>query len=147
MPEKFRKRISDQFPAGFQTISRCPTTVFSVSGAYRSVRLHSNEWDPDIRFGCSGNWCRSRVGTGAEMKCTVHAVVVPPMQRGTAYAHATSGRCIALKGDRSTMMALCDEVRLYNSGGRGRVVVDTNDWQEAVYLEHSACFAHLGFAA
>ena len=81
------------------------------------------------------------------MKCTVHAVVVPPMQRGNAYAHSLSGKCVTFTGARAQMMALCDEVRLYNNGERGRVMVDTLDWEGAVYLEHSACLAHLGNVA
>jgi len=81
------------------------------------------------------------------MKCTVYAVVIPPMQPGKAYAHTKRGRCIAFTGERAKMIALCDEVRLYNLGNRGRVVVDTKDWETPVYLEENACFAHLEIAA
>lgn len=81
------------------------------------------------------------------MKCTVHAVVVPPMQSGTAYAHARNGKCIAFTGDRAKMIALCDEVRLYNNGARTPVLVETTDWEGVVCVAGSECLAHLGIAA
>jgi len=81
------------------------------------------------------------------MKCTVYAVVIPPLQRGSAYAHTQTGKCIAFTGERTKMIALCDEVRLYNNGDRARVVVDTNDWEEAAYLAETACLADPGLVA
>lgn len=69
------------------------------------------------------------------------------MQGGTAYGHTKNGKCIAFTGERSRMMALCDEVRAYNNGDRRRVVVDTHEWEKAAYIEESACFAHVERAA
>ena len=81
------------------------------------------------------------------MKCTVYAVVIPPMQRGTAYAHTKTGKCITFTGRRSRMIALCEEVRRYNIGERDAVRVDTKDWHKTQYVEQSQCFAHLERAA
>lgn len=77
------------------------------------------------------------------MICTVYAVVVPPMQRGTAYAHAADGRCIAFTADRARMLALCNDVRRYNEGVRGRVLIETHDWEKVSCIAKSKCFAHL----
>jgi hypothetical protein len=82
-----------------------------------------------------------------EMQCTVYAVIVPPVKRGTAYAHDRNGKCIAFTGDRAKMIALCNEVRLYNSGARSRVLVETRDWEGVVCVPRSECMAHLGLVA
>jgi hypothetical protein len=81
--------------------------------------------------------------TKCSMICTVYAVVVPPMQRGTAYAHAKNGKCVRFTGDRAKVIALCDQVRLYNEGVRSRVLVETNYWDEVASVDKSNCFAHL----
>ena len=81
------------------------------------------------------------------MICIVHAVVVPPMQRGKAYAHAANGECIVFTGEREKMIALCNEVRLYNYGTRSDVLVETDDWQGATRIDSSQCFVHPTLAA
>lgn len=81
------------------------------------------------------------------MMCTVHAVVVPPMQRGKAYAHDANGECVVFTGDREKMIALCKEVRLCNYGMRSDVLVETADWDGVASIASSQCFAHPALAA
>lgn len=69
------------------------------------------------------------------------------MQPGTAYAHTRNGKCITFTGDRAKMVALCDDVRLYNKGARGRVLVETTHWEGVVCVARSECFAHLDLVA
>jgi len=84
------------------------------------------------------------------MVCTVHAVIVPPMQNGTAYAHARSGECVVFTGEPAKMLGLCNAVRLYNEGTGEAVIVETEDWERALCISSSACLAdcaHVALAA
>lgn len=76
------------------------------------------------------------------MQLTVHAVLVPPLKCGLAYAHAGDGRCVTFTGDRDAMIALCNEVKAFNRGMRGPVHVDAAQWRELEYVREHDCPAH-----
>lgn len=76
------------------------------------------------------------------MELTVHAVVVPPLKCGVAYAHTAAGRCVRFSGERSDMIALCNQVKAYNYGTRGPVRVDTGNWREVDFVTQDDCPAH-----
>lgn len=76
------------------------------------------------------------------MQLTVHAVLVPPLKTGVAYAHNSDGRCVTFTGDRDAMVALCNEVKAHNCGTRGPVLVHAGQWREISYVERDECPAH-----
>lgn len=76
------------------------------------------------------------------MELTVHAVVVPPLKCGVAYAHTDTGRCVRFSGERCDMIALCDEVKAHNYGTRGPVRVHAGNWRELCYVTQNDCPAH-----
>jgi hypothetical protein len=81
------------------------------------------------------------------MELTVHAVLVPPLKCGVAYAHTDAGRCVRFSGERSAMIALCDEVKAYNYGTRGPVRVHARNWRDLRYVTQDDCPAHCSYAA
>ena len=76
------------------------------------------------------------------MQLTVHAVLVPPLKCGLAYAHTANGRCVTFSGDREAMIALCNEVKAFNRGTRGPVSVHAAQWRELAYVTEHDCPAH-----
>ena len=76
------------------------------------------------------------------MLLEVHAVVVPPLKCGVAYAHTGNGRCVTFTGDREAMIALCNEVKSCNRGSRGPVRVQAGQWRELSFVEPHDCPAH-----
>lgn len=76
------------------------------------------------------------------MQLTVHAVLVPPLKCGLAYAHTGAGACVTFTGAREAMIALCNEVKAYNHGTRGPVKVHAGEWQELAYVRPGDCPAH-----
>lgn len=81
------------------------------------------------------------------MELTVHAVLVPPLKCGVAYAHTENGRCVRFSGERDDMIALCDEVKAYNYGRRGPVRVSAGNWREVGFVTQDDCPAHESSAA
>lgn len=76
------------------------------------------------------------------MELTVHAVLVPPLKCGAAYAHTADGRCVTFTGERNAMIELCNEVKAFNRGNRGPVRVDASEWHGLEYVQADACPAH-----
>jgi hypothetical protein len=76
------------------------------------------------------------------MQLTVHAVLVPPLKCGLAYAHTGDGRCVVFTGDREAMIELCREVKACNTGTRGPVLVEAEQWRDLQYVGHDDCPAH-----
>lgn len=81
------------------------------------------------------------------MQFTVHAVLVPPLKCGIAYAHTQDGRCVRFSGERHAMIALCDEVKAFNYGQRGPVHVQAENWREIRFLAQDDCPGHESSAA
>lgn len=76
------------------------------------------------------------------MQLTVHAVLVPPLKCGVAYAHTGKGQCVTFSGDREAMIELCNEVKAYNQGTRGPVLVHARQWRDLSFLQRHDCPAH-----
>ena len=76
------------------------------------------------------------------MELIVHAVIVPPMKCGLAFAHAPDGRCITFTGERTALVALCEAVKLHNMGERDRVCVRAADWQNVEPVPQRECPEH-----
>lgn len=76
------------------------------------------------------------------MQLTVHAVLVPPLKCGAAYAHNENGRCVAFTGERDAMISLCNEVKAYNTGMRGPVHVQASEWRELAFVPQDDCPTH-----
>ncbi len=76
------------------------------------------------------------------MQLIVHAVLVPPLKCGVAYAHTARGRCVTFTGDREAMIALCEEVKAHNRGLRGPVHTRAAQWRELSYVQQHDCPAH-----
>ncbi|HEY9180988.1 MAG TPA: hypothetical protein VIO32_09735 [Candidatus Baltobacteraceae bacterium] len=81
------------------------------------------------------------------MQLTVHAVLVPPLKCGIAYAHTDAGRCVQFSGERHDMIALCEEVKAFNYGRRGPVCVNAGNWRELSFLTQDDCPGHASSAA
>jgi hypothetical protein len=81
------------------------------------------------------------------MELSVHAVLVPPLKCGIAYAHTPDGRCVQFTGERYAMIALCDEVKSYNCGNRGPVHVHAVHWRDVRFVQQTDCPAHESSAA
>jgi hypothetical protein len=81
------------------------------------------------------------------MQLTVHAVLVPPLKCGLAYAHTPDKRCVTFTGSREAMIDLCDQVKAYNRGLREPVCVDADEWQGLAYVRPDDCPAHWPTAA
>ena len=78
----------------------------------------------------------------SNMELIVHAVIVPPMKCGLAFAHAPDGSCITFTGERAVMVALCEAVRLHNMEQRDQVCVRAADWQNVAAVPQRECPAH-----
>lgn len=76
------------------------------------------------------------------MLLVVHAVLVPPLKTGLAYAHTGNGRCVTFTGEREAMVALCNEVKAFNYAARGPVTVHAAEWRELSFVQRDDCPAH-----